>query len=86
MNATRYWKGREDVCAVATSSNTPHFSLPYSAMNLLVPLAITVVVGSQLLITVRGGAIILKVSHRTGDGQIFLEGSMHASPYRLRPL
>jgi hypothetical protein len=42
MNATRYWKGREDVCAVETSSNTPHFSLPYSAVNLLAQLAITV--------------------------------------------
>jgi len=42
MNATRYWKGREDVCAVVTSSNIPYFSLPYSAVNLFAPLAITV--------------------------------------------
>jgi hypothetical protein len=86
MNATRYWKGREDVCAVATSSNTKHFSLPYSAVNLLVPLAITVGRFPIANNCTRWCYIILKVSHRTGDGQIFLKGSMHASPYRLRPL
>jgi hypothetical protein len=36
MNAPRYWKVGEDACsAIVTSTNTPCFSHPYGAANLL---------------------------------------------------
>jgi hypothetical protein len=85
-NAPRYCKGRDDVCsAIATSTNTQRFPFPTTQGIFLRRWQLGTVC-FWLLINVQGGAVILKVSHRMGDGQIFLKGSMHASPYRLRPL
>ncbi len=67
--ALRYFKVHENVCVVGTIANTPRFSIPTAHWILSAPLAIC-------FLMAKGGAVILKISHRMEECHIFLKTAL----------